>query len=298
MRLPGRYENLSIEADNAYCIDKSEVSFKDYDAFYTADPSGPTFTPAPFCDWNTDYTPTTWPPPAAKYLRPVTGVDWCDAYAYCAYVEKRLCGKIGGGTADFGSFDDPAVSEWHNACTTQGNNLYPYGDVYNPDTCNGAEDDPAIPTPETVDVEDAQGNPIVSLCAGGFTFMYQMSGNASEWEDSCDGATGPNYFCHVRSGIGDIGRHDENGDATPGQRCLAGRDRLAPGLLGRDDHLTKHTAALEHVVEIDLLDRLEPNVLPHDLGCDQDDGRAVAIGLVEAVDEVEAAGAAACRRRP
>ena len=37
---------------------------------------------------------------------------------------------------------------------------------------------------------------------------------------------------------------------------------------------------------------LETDVLPHDLGRDQDDGGAVAIGLVEAVDEVEAARAA------
>ena len=42
----------------------------------------------------------------------------------------------------------------------------------------------------------------------------------------------------------------------------------------------------------------EPQVLPHDLGCDQDDRRAIAIGFIKAVDEVEAAGAAgACAGR-
>ena len=51
-------------------------------------------------------------------------------------------------------------------------------------------------------------------------------------------------------------------------------------------------------LEIDLLDRFESQILPHDLGRDQDDRRAVAIGLVEPVDEVEAAGtAAACAGR-
>ena len=45
--------------------------------------------------------------------------------------------------------------------------------------------------------------------------------------------------------------------------------------------------------EVHLLDRLEPDVLPHDLGCDQDHRRAIAVGLVKPVDEVEAAGAAA-----
>ena len=102
----------------------------------------------------------------------------------------------------------------------------------------------------------------------------------------------------VRGGIGDVRRHDEHGDAAFRQRCLAGRDGLAPGLLRRQDHLAEDAAALEHVVEVDLLDRFEAQVLPHDLGRDQDDRRAVAIGFVEAVDEVETAGAAASLRRP
>jgi hypothetical protein len=58
----------------------------------------------------------------------------------------------------------------------------------------------------------------------------------------------------VRSGIGDVGGHDEHRDAAPGQRSLAGSDRLAPSLLGRNDHLAEHATTLEHVVEIDLLD--------------------------------------------
>jgi hypothetical protein len=80
--------------------------------------------------------------------------------------------------------------------------------------------------------------------------------------------------------------------ATFRQCRLAGRDGLAPGLLGGDDHLAIDAAALVSGTEIDLLDRLEPNVLPNDLGCDQDDRHAIAMGLVEPVDEVKAAGAA------
>jgi len=76
---------------------------------------------------------------------------------------------------------------------------------------------------------------------------------------------------------------------------LASRDRLAPGLFRRHDHLTIDAAALEHLLEIDLLDRFEPQVLPHDLCCDQDDRCAVAIAsFIKAVDEVGAAGAAGC----
>ena len=102
----------------------------------------------------------------------------------------------------------------------------------------------------------------------------------------------------VRGGVGDVHRHDEHGDAPSRQRCLASRDGLAAGLLRRKDHLAEDTAAPVHVDEVDLLDRFEAQILPHDLGCDQDDGRAVAIGLVEPIDEVETAGAAlACAGR-
>jgi hypothetical protein len=37
-------------------------------------------------------------------------------------------------------------------------------------------------------------------CIGGASpFLYHMSGNVSEWEDSCDGS-GPNDPCNVRGG--------------------------------------------------------------------------------------------------
>ena len=99
----------------------------------------------------------------------------------------------------------------------------------------------------------------------------------------------------VRGGIGDVRRHDENGDTAFRQGSLARSDCLAPGLLGRKDHLAIDAAALEHVIEVDLLNRFEPQVLPHDLGCDQDDWSTVSIGFVEAIDEMKTAGAAGSR---
>jgi hypothetical protein len=96
----------------------------------------------------------------------------------------------------------------------------------------------------------------------------------------------------MRSGIGNVRRHDQHGNAAFGQSGLAGCNRLAAGLLGRQDHLAKDTAALVHLNEIDLLDRFEAQILPYDLACDQDDGRTVATGFVKPVDEVETAGAA------
>ncbi len=95
--------------------------------------------------------------------------------------------------------------------------------------------------------------------------------------------------------VGDVGGHDQHGHAAFGERCLAGRDGLAARLVGSQDRLAVHAAALEDLGEIDFLDRLEADVAAHDLGGDEHHRRAVAIGFVEAVDEMEAAGtAAAC----
>ena len=95
----------------------------------------------------------------------------------------------------------------------------------------------------------------------------------------------------VRGGVGDVYRHNEDGDAPSRQRCLTSRDSLAAGLLRRKDHLAEDSAASVHVDEVDLLNRFEAQVLAHDLACDQDDWGTVAIGFIEAVDEVETAGA-------
>ena len=96
----------------------------------------------------------------------------------------------------------------------------------------------------------------------------------------------------LRGGIGDIHGNHEYGDAPSRQCGLAGRDGFAAGLPGREDHFAEDAAASIHVGKIDLLDRFEAQVLAHDLGCDQDDGRAVAIGLIKSVDKMETAGTA------
>lgn len=44
--------------------------------------------------------------------------------------------------------------------------------------------------------------------------------------------------------------------------------------------------------EVDFLDRLEPDVLADDLSRNQNDRRAIAVGFVESVDEMETSGAA------
>jgi hypothetical protein len=78
------------------CIDATEVTNAHYAAFLASSPapgSGPGA-----CTWNVRYEPLFhWPPPPERAAFPVVDVDWCDAFAYCAWAGKRLCGDPGGG---------------------------------------------------------------------------------------------------------------------------------------------------------------------------------------------------------
>src|SRR5436190_6931316 len=90
-----------------YCIDRTEVTAKQYADFLATNPST-VFQPN-YCTWNNTFAPQASAgtsncenlllayDPANHPLNPVACVDWCDAYAYCKSVGKRLCGAFGGG---------------------------------------------------------------------------------------------------------------------------------------------------------------------------------------------------------
>lgn len=173
-----------ITGGGSHCIDAYEVTYAQYTVFYNANPSLMNLPAA--CVGNL-FTPLdNWPPLPSKVGFPVTYIDWCDAYTYCRYVGKHLCGKIGGGTNDPAAHADPTSSEWFNACTAQGVNDFPYGDVYVQDNCNGNVPTGGSPVKQESD----------STCEGGVPGLYHMSGDVTEWEDSCD-AGGQ---CRVRGG--------------------------------------------------------------------------------------------------
>jgi formylglycine-generating enzyme required for sulfatase activity len=176
----------------AFCIDATEVTNADYARFLAADPSTLPMPPAT-CASNASYVPgaASWPPDAGHDTLPVVAVDWCDAYVYCAWIGKRLCGAIGGGPTPFASYADPATSAWYLACSNAGALAYPYGAAYDPSACNGKDRDGGAPL--------AVGS--LASCAGGASSaIYDMSGNVYEWEDSCDGDVGASDHCRVRGG--------------------------------------------------------------------------------------------------
>ncbi len=182
-----------------FCIDVVEVSNAKYADFLTTHAAASSVQPAA-CSWNTDFTPATnsWPLPVGQANKPVTWVDWCDAHAYCTAQGKHLCGKIGGGANDPGAFTSATHSQWFAACSHDADGLhaFPYGNDFSPTACNGgATDDGGAPL---TNVGSMAG------CVGGFPGIFDLSGNAREWEDSCTpGATPDLDQCRVRGGGSD-----------------------------------------------------------------------------------------------
>lgn len=180
-----------VTVTGGYAIDATEVTRGQYEAWLNGSPS--TSGQPLYCSWNTSFTPSCDWPPGAKGQYPVDCVDWCDAYAYCAAVGKRLCGKIGGGANAYSDFADATRDQWYNACSSGGQDVYPYGDTYNAQACNGED--------KGVGAAEAVGS--LSTCqslVSGYTGVYDLSGNMHEWEDSCSGSSGSTDLCRLRGG--------------------------------------------------------------------------------------------------
>jgi formylglycine-generating enzyme required for sulfatase activity len=254
-----------------YCIDSTEVTVKDYIKFLTAvQPTldaGPGDAGAGSVPASCDTNPTYWQPtcdslpgsccpnstgqsplgccpypsidgPSPTSTMdpyPIACVNWCDAYAYCTWAGKHLCGQIGGGALTFGPLlSNATYDEWYQACSMNGAKVYPYGDTFQPSTCAGVEYVNAMGLP-------ADPQPVASLpgCVGGYKGIYDMSGNASEWENACGGNSATDQ-CAVRGGStnnNDIS-DDAGAAAGPGLSCGAsardaGPNQYTIGGLGR-----------------------------------------------------------------
>jgi len=181
-----------------YWIDATEVTKAQYAAWLSTEPS--IAAQQQFCSFNTTFIPGCDWPPTGDSSHPVVGVDWCDANAYCKGVGKRLCGRIGGGSTDYNAYADATTSQWYHACTAGGQNDYPYGDTYQPHTCNGNEDQHT-----GCDGGVCSSSAVASLsgCQSSipeYAGVFDMSGNVYEWEDACEASNGATDACHVRGG--------------------------------------------------------------------------------------------------
>jgi formylglycine-generating enzyme len=80
-----------------FCIDAREVTRGDYDVFVKATAGSKPAQP-PYCDWNDTFDPLSSP---FGDDFPITGIDWCDALAYCKWADKQLCGALDTGEPTF-----------------------------------------------------------------------------------------------------------------------------------------------------------------------------------------------------
>jgi formylglycine-generating enzyme required for sulfatase activity len=150
----------------SYCIDTLEVTVADFNA-YLVDSGAYVDTPDGCA--GTVVRPLVDNDPTHQTL-PITNVGECNAWSYCRWAQKRLCGTIGdGGVATGARTQD---TEWGFACVNGvANTAYPYGIAYDASVCN---------------TEGAGAVPVGSLpgCHGTappFDRIYDLSGNAYEY---------------------------------------------------------------------------------------------------------------------
>jgi formylglycine-generating enzyme required for sulfatase activity len=208
-----------------FSIDATEVTRGQYAAWLATSPALPSASDAT-CGTKTSYAVACTNdgealPPPQNDEHPVVCVDYCDARAYCAGVGKRLCGKIGGGSNALADFADATASQWYAACSSGGVNTYPYGSTYDAMACDGYDYASAHLTSGSVEPLAVGSLATCQSSASGYQGVYDLSGNVSEWEDSCDDSLGP--YCRLR---GDAIVGMINCDVDIGDNPLTGFDDI------------------------------------------------------------------------
>ncbi len=200
-----------VQGSSSFCIDSTEVTNAQYQEFlgamagrpYSGLPAscGAKASHAPSSGWSTVNGQAQFPSGAEQL--PVVFVDWCDAYAYCAWAGKDLCGKPQGGAhaPSDNEMNTSASSAWFAACSQGGKRAFPYGDTYDSSACNASS---------ATDTLSAVGSR--PHCEGGYPGIFDMSGNVEEWTDACE-SDAADAGCLARGGTA--------GDSSSQVACAA-----------------------------------------------------------------------------
>ncbi|MEZ4438674.1 MAG: SUMF1/EgtB/PvdO family nonheme iron enzyme [Polyangiaceae bacterium] len=175
-----------------YGIDETEVTRKQYETWLMTNPTNSGALLGPGCAGNGSFVPeascmalTQVCTGANCGQHPQVCVDWCDAFAYCAAVGKKLCNHVESGLN--ASYD--ANSAFVNACTSGGVNDYSPG--ANAGDCR---------TGGWITTQEVKATPTCQSSVPGFEGVYDLTGNVSEWVDVCDSNNSPNANCIAGGG--------------------------------------------------------------------------------------------------
>jgi formylglycine-generating enzyme len=195
-------------------IDSTEVTVAQYQAFMMAKGDDVTGQAAE-CSWNDSFVPSAAQSSASH---PITSVDFCDAVAFCAWADKKLCGQLGGGKLAIDDAPVAAKSEWFQACGGPKGQPFPYGTSHVDGACNDATGAGAIAPVRTF-----------PGCTGVYVGLFDMVGNVAEWIDACDATNNGWDGCETIGGTfaddnpcsGSGLRHRDEKDPSVGFRCCS-----------------------------------------------------------------------------
>ena len=184
-----------------FSMDITEVTRSQYAAWLATNPS--TASQPAVCQGNTTFQPdaTCMSNPlvcaTSCNSHPQVCVDWCDAQAYCTALGKQVCGAIPSALpVAFTDYDNSEKDQFDYACTADGKTTYVYGSTYDPTACNTGCAPGACQTIPVASNPKCQGQQNTVEFPG----VFDLNGNAAEWDGVCASATDPAAQCHVRGG--------------------------------------------------------------------------------------------------